>query len=56
MEPDECEIFVVPKGVRHYPAADVECHLMLVERKTRLHAGDVVTEKTRSLTEQLHAV
>jgi mannose-6-phosphate isomerase-like protein (cupin superfamily) len=47
------EMFVVPKGVRHNPVAEQECHLMLIERKSTLHTGDVVTDKTRSLTEQL---
>lgn len=53
VELDEGEMFVVPKGVRHNPVAEQECLLMLVERKTTLHTGDVVTEKTRSLAEQL---
>jgi hypothetical protein len=30
-----------------------ECHVMLIERKTTLHTGDVVTEKTRSVADQL---
>ena len=47
------EMFVVPKGVRHNPIADEECHLLLIERKTMQHTGDVVTDKTRSLQEQL---
>jgi mannose-6-phosphate isomerase-like protein (cupin superfamily) len=47
------EIFVVPKGTRHNPVADEECHLMLIERKSTLHTGDTVSEKTRSLAEQL---
>jgi mannose-6-phosphate isomerase-like protein (cupin superfamily) len=47
------EMFVVPKGVRHNPIADEECHLLLIERKTTQHTGDVVTDKTRSLQEQL---
>jgi len=49
----EGEMFVVPKGVRHNPVADEECHLLLIERKTTQHTGDVVTDKTRSLDEQL---
>lgn len=49
----EGEMFVVPKGVRHNPVADQECLLMLIERKTTQHTGDVVTDKTRSLDEQL---
>ena len=47
------DVFVVPKGVRHHPVALEECHLMLIERKHTLHTGDVVTEKTRSIAEQL---
>ena len=47
------EIFVVPKGTRHNPVAEEECHLMLIERKSTLHTGDTVTEKTRSLADQL---
>src|SRR5687767_4460643 len=45
----EGEAFVVPKGVRHNPVAEQECHLMLIERKTTLHTGSEVTQKTRSL-------
>ena len=56
VELDEGDMFVVPKGVRHNPVAEDECHLMLIERKSTLHTGDVVTEKTRSLAEQLRPV
>jgi mannose-6-phosphate isomerase-like protein (cupin superfamily) len=52
----EGEMFVVPKGVRHNPVAERECHLMLIERKSTLHTGDTVTDKTRSLAEQLRPV
>jgi mannose-6-phosphate isomerase-like protein (cupin superfamily) len=52
----EGDMFVVPKGVRHNPVADEECHLMLIERKSTQHTGDIVTEKTRSLAEQLRPV
>ncbi len=53
VELGEGELFVVPKGVRHNPVAEEECLLMLVERKSTLHTGDTVTDKTRSLAEQL---
>lgn len=56
VELGEGEMFVVPKGVRHNPVAEEECHLMLIERKTTLHTGSTVTEKTRSLAEQLRPV
>ncbi|WP_038486652.1 cupin domain-containing protein [Collimonas arenae] len=52
----EGEMFIVPKGVRHNPVAEEECHIMLIERKSTLHTGDVVSEKTRSLAEQLRPV
>jgi mannose-6-phosphate isomerase-like protein (cupin superfamily) len=56
VELEEGEMFIVPKGVRHNPVAEEECQLMLIERKSTLHTGDVVTEKTRTLAEQLRPV
>lgn len=53
VEIGEGQMFVVPKGVRHNPVAEQECLLMLIERKTTLHTGNVVTERTRSLADQL---
>lgn len=47
------EMFVVPKGVMHNPVADEECLLMLIEKKSTLHTGNTVTEKTKSLEDQL---
>jgi mannose-6-phosphate isomerase-like protein (cupin superfamily) len=47
------ELFVVPKGVRHNPVAEEECHLLLFERKSTAHTGDVVTAGTRTIAEQL---
>jgi len=52
----EGEAFVVPKGVRHNPIAEHECHIMLIEKRTTLHTGAEVTEKTRSLADQLRPV
>ena len=56
VELDEGELFVVPKGVRHNPVAEAECHIMLVERKSTLHTGNVVTDKTRSIADQLRPI
>ena len=56
VELGEGEMFVVPKGVRHNPVAENERHLMLIERKSTFHTGDVITEKTRSVAEQLRPV
>ena len=56
VELGEGELFVVPKGVRHNPVAAEECHIILIERKSTLHAGGVVNEKTRSISEQLRPI
>lgn len=50
---DEGEFYVVPKGVRHNPVAENECHVLLIEKKSTLHTGDTVSERTRTLEEQL---
>lgn len=50
---NEGDLYVVPKGVLHRPVASEETLLLLFERKSTLHTGDTVTEKTRSLEEQL---
>lgn len=47
------ELFVVPAGVRHNPVADEECWVALVEPLETKHTGDVATERTRSIEEQL---
>lgn len=47
------ELFVVPRGVRHNPVADEECLVMLFERKSTRHTGDVTMEKTRTIDQQL---
>ena len=52
----EGEAFVVAKGVRHNPIAEHECHIMLIERKSTLHTGSEVTDKTHSLADQLRPV
>ena len=52
----EGQAFVVPKGTRHNPVAEEECHIMLIERKSTLHTGTEATSKTRSLQEQLRPV
>lgn len=56
VELDEGDVFVVPKGVRHNPVAEDECHVLLIERKSTLHTGDTVSEKTRSIADQLRAL
>jgi mannose-6-phosphate isomerase-like protein (cupin superfamily) len=56
VELNEGDMFIVPKGVLHNPVAEEECHVLLVERKSTQHTGNVVTDKTRSIQEQLRPV
>jgi mannose-6-phosphate isomerase-like protein (cupin superfamily) len=49
----EGDMYVVPKGVEHNPVAENECHVLLIEKKSTLHTGNVVTDRTRSIEEQL---
>ena len=56
VELGEGDVYVVPKGMRHNPVADEECHVLLIERKSTLHTGDMVSEKTRSIADQLRPV
>jgi mannose-6-phosphate isomerase-like protein (cupin superfamily) len=50
------QIHVVPKGLRHNPVAEQETLVLLLEKKTTQHTGDTVTERTRSIAEQLGAL
>ncbi len=56
VELNEGDVYVVPKGVRHNPVAEEECHLLLIERKSTLHTGAETTAKTRTLADQLRPV
>ncbi|MEP1150546.1 MAG: cupin domain-containing protein [Balneola sp.] len=46
----EGELYVVPKGVDHYPIADKECWVMLIEPKGTKHTGD--TDFDRAVEEE----
>ena len=48
----EGDVHVVPRGVQHFPVADEECWVMLVEPAETKHTGDVVAEQTKSVDEQ----
>ncbi|MDJ0760252.1 MAG: cupin domain-containing protein [Woeseiaceae bacterium] len=49
----EGDMHVVPKGTMHNPVAEDECWIALIETVTTKHTGDVVTEQTRSIEQQL---
>ena len=50
---NEGDFHVVPKGTLHNPVAEEECWIALIETVTTRHTGDVVTDKTRSIEQQL---
>jgi mannose-6-phosphate isomerase-like protein (cupin superfamily) len=44
---DPSEFIIVPKGVEHCPEAlTAECHVLLLEPKTTLNTGNVVSDRT----------
>ena len=43
---EEGEFVIIPKGVEHLPVAEEEVHLMLLEPKSTLNTGNVVSERT----------
>ena len=49
----EGDFHVVRHGVEHMTAAPEECWLIIVEPARTKHTGDIVTEKTRSIEEQI---
>lgn len=49
----EGDFHVVPKGRMHNPLAAEECWIALIETVTTQHTGDVVTEKTKPIKQQL---
>ena len=53
---NEGDFHIVPKGVLHNPVADEECWIALIETVTTAHTGDAITERTKSVAEQLGGV
>ena len=48
------DLFVVQKGVNHRVRSDNECHIMLIENKSTAHTGDIESEITKTLNDQLY--
>ncbi len=47
------DFHVVPRGTMHNPVAEEECWVALIETVTTKHTGDVVTDQTKSIEQQL---
>ena len=48
------DMYIVKKGVNHRVSAEKECKIMLIENKTTAHTGDVITDVTRTIQDQLN--
>jgi len=40
------EFIIIPRGIEHFPSADEETQVMLLEPKTTLNTGNVDNERT----------
>ena len=40
------EFIIIPRGVEHFPSAEEETHIILLEPKTTLNTGNVESERT----------
>lgn len=49
----EGEFIVIPKGVEHLPIAKNEVHVMLIEPKTTLNTGEVISDLTKKDLERI---
>ena len=43
---DEGEFVIIPHGVEHLPVAEEEAHVMLFERKSTRHTGNMQSDRT----------
>ena len=46
IELGEGEFVIIPKGVEHLPIAEEEAHVLLLEPKSTLNTGNVMSERT----------
>lgn len=47
------DMYIVKRGVNHRVSSSEECLIMLVEPKTTAHTGEVVTDVTKSIADQI---
>lgn len=46
------DLFVVTKGLNHKVSSQKECTIMLIESKSTLHTGNVISKITKSIESQ----
>lgn len=49
----EGDLFIVKKGINHKVSSKKECHLMLIENKSALHTGNVSSEISKTIKNQM---
>jgi mannose-6-phosphate isomerase-like protein (cupin superfamily) len=54
VELEKGDFHVVPRGRLHNPVCENECLIALIETTTTQHTGDVVMEKTKSISAQFN--
>ena len=47
------DMHIVKRGVDHRVSSKEECKILLVEQKTTQHTGDIISEITKSVSDQL---
>lgn len=47
------EFIIVPRGVEHFPVADEETHVVLIEPKSTLNTGNIIGERTHAELERI---
>ncbi|WP_019960015.1 cupin domain-containing protein [Woodsholea maritima] len=47
------DFHIVPRNTLHNPVAEEECWVALIEPVATKHTGDVITERTKSIADQL---
>lgn len=50
---NEGDFYVVKKGLKHKPVSKEESWVMMIEKKETKHTGDVVSDITKTIDEQL---
>lgn len=48
------DLFIVKKGINHRVSSKEECKIMLIENKTTAHTGNVKSDVTKSIEDQLN--
>jgi quercetin dioxygenase-like cupin family protein len=48
------DLFIVKKGVNHRVSSTEECSILLIESKTTSHTGNIISDISKSIVQQLY--